>query len=276
MDLFVIILHTLLVSFIELMYLVGVLIGIGLVVGIIERYIHTFLIRAFGPRGVYITAWIGTPIHEIGHLLMCFIWGHRVTRVRLLQFRNTNGTLGFVEHQYNPNNLFQQIGNFFIGMGPIFSGIGALIAGMYVFTPKSFAMFTEYIHQSVTLEGVELASLRIVFYAFVALCKSLFMFDNILNPWFWIYLIIAICISSHTALSFADIKGATKGLLAIFVFLFFVNIISRLIGVDSFHFFMILAKYNAYVLAFSSITLLFSLLAVIVSYFLYIVKMKIM
>ncbi|MFC4322924.1 hypothetical protein [Litchfieldia salsa] len=106
MSLFTAFLNTLLLSFFELIYLVGILVAVGMVIGVIERYSNRYLIKAFGPRGLYLTAWIGTPIHEIGHLIQCFIWGHRVTRVKLLQFGHPNGVLGYVEHQYNKNSIY--------------------------------------------------------------------------------------------------------------------------------------------------------------------------
>lgn len=143
--------NTILLSFVELLYLLGVIIAVGFLLGFLERYSNTFLAKAFGPRGVLLTAWIGTPIHEIGHLIQCFLWGHRVTRVKLLQLNSSNGVLGFVEHQYNPNSIYQQVGNFFIGIGPIFSGISSLILGMYLFLPQSYATFKAQIQQHVSL-----------------------------------------------------------------------------------------------------------------------------
>src|SRR3954470_3261637 len=131
-------LNTVQISILEMLYLVGAIIVIGFILGALERVSNSYLIKAFGPRGVMVTAWIGTPIHEIGHLIQCFIWGHRVTKVKLLQWNHGDGVLGFVEHQYNRNSIYQRIGNFFIGIGPIFSGIGSLMLGLYLLLPESY------------------------------------------------------------------------------------------------------------------------------------------
>ncbi|MGG3467097.1 hypothetical protein ABES02_06100 [Neobacillus pocheonensis] len=264
--------HTLLLSFIELVYLLGTIIAVGLLLGILERYSNMFLIRAFGPRGVLMTAWIGTPIHEIGHLIQCFLWGHKVSRVKLLQLNSPNGILGFVEHQYNRNSIYQQVGNFFIGLGPIFSGIGSLILGMYLCVPQSYQTFQDQLHQHVSIEELDLNVIKTIGGSLLAIGKSLFTLDNFINPLFWIFLAIAISISSHIALSKADIQGSAKGLLMIFFILVFFNLAAGFLHLNSYRLIVKLAVYNAYVLAFSSIALLFSFITLVVSFILYQVK----
>lgn len=256
-------------SLVELFYLVGLLIGIGFLLGVLERYSNKFLFRAFGPRGVLATAWIGTPIHELGHLLQCFIWGHRVTKVKFLQLNSPNGVLGYVEHQYNPGSIYHQIGNFFIGMGPIFSGIGALIFGMYLLVPESYQTFSEYIDHHVPSDNQNNNDLIVMGNSVLEITKSLFTFENMLNPLFWIFLVVAVSISSHIALSKADIKGSAKGLLMIFFVLFIMNLAASFFGIDTYKFIKRLTEYNAYVLAFSSIALLFSFITLLMSYILY-------
>ena len=256
-------------SLVELFFLVGLLIGVGFFLGVLERYSTKFLFKAFGSRGVLATAWIGTPIHELGHLLQCFIWGHRVTKVKFLQLNNPNGVLGYVEHQYNPGSLYQQIGNFFIGMGPIFSGIGALIFGMYLLVPESFQSFREYIGHYVTSDLQNSNDLMVIGNAALAITKSLFTFENLFNPLFWLFLVLAVSISSHIALSKADINGSAKGLLMIFLVLFMMNLAASFFGIDTYKFIKRLTEYNAYVLAFSSIALLFSFITLLISYILY-------
>ncbi|MEH7331909.1 hypothetical protein V7161_04675 [Neobacillus drentensis] len=272
MDILLSFIHTLLLSVIELFYLVGSIIAAGLLLGITEKYSNTFLIRTFGPKGVLVTAWIGTPIHEIGHLIQCFLWGHRVTRVKLLQLNSSNGVLGFVEHQYNRNSMYQQVGNFFIGLGPIFSGIGSLILGMYLFVPQSFKTFQQQLREHVSLEKLDLNVIKSIVGAILAISKSLFTIENFINPLFWIFLVIAISISSHIALSKSDIQGSAKGLLTIFFLLVLFNLVSGLFHLDSYRLILKLAEYNAYVLALSGIAFLFSLFTLVVSYILYQIK----
>lgn len=265
--------NTFLISILELIYLVGIFIVVGLLLGFLEKLSNTFLVRAFGHRAVLLTAWIGTPIHELGHLIQCFIWGHRVTRVKLLQLNNPNGVLGYVEHQYNLNSIYQQVGNFFIGLGPIFSGIGSLIGGMYLLMPQSYANFKEEIHQNISFEKLDVNVLKMIGGAVIAIIKSLFTLHNLINPSFWIFLLIAISISSHIGLSKADIQNSVNGLVTLFSLLFLVNIGAGFLHVNAYSLVVKIAEYNAYVLAFSSIAILFSLITLGISFFLYKLKM---
>jgi hypothetical protein len=255
-------------SLVELFFLLGFLIGVGFLLGVLEKSSNKFLYKTFGPRGVLATAWIGTPVHELGHLLQCFIWGHRVTKVKFLQLNNPNGVLGYVEHQYNPNSIYQQIGNFFIGMGPIFSGIGALVLGMYVMVPDSYHTFSTYISPNIHNSN----HLMVIGSAIIAIAISLFTFENLLNPLFWLFLLFAFSISSHIALSKADIKGSSKGLLMIFFVLFITNLVAGFFDIDTYGFIVRLTQYNAYVLAFSSFALLFSFITLLISFILFKLK----
>ncbi|MDQ0200659.1 hypothetical protein J2S10_003848 [Neobacillus ginsengisoli] len=248
------------------------MIAIGFILGFFEKHSNKYLVRAFGPQGVLLTAWIGTPIHEIGHLLQCFIWGHRVSRVKLLQLNSHDGVLGYVEHHYNPNSIYHQVGNFFIGLGPIFSGIGSLILGMYLFVPQSYETFKAEIHQHVSLEKLDINVLKTIGGAVIAITKSLFTLHNLINPFFWIFLVLAISISSHIALSKADIQSSARGLWMIFCLLVLFNIAAGIFHLDSYRLIVKSAEYNAYLLAFASIALLFSLLTFTVSYLLYKLK----
>jgi hypothetical protein len=264
--------NILLISFGELIYLVGLLIAIGFLLGFLERYSNTFLVQALGPRGIIMTAWVGTPIHELGHLLMCFIWGHRVTRVKLLQLNSPDGVLGYVAHQYNPNSFYQQVGNFFIGIGPIFSGIGSLIFGMYLLVPQSYGTFITEIQKHVSFEKLDVTVLKSIGAAAIAITKSFFTFQNLINPLFWIFLLLAISISSHIALSKADIENSARGLVMIFFLLVLFNMLGGILGIDSYKMIAKLGEYNAYVLAFSSIVVLFSLVTFVFSFTLYKLK----
>ncbi len=260
------------VSFVQLVYLLGVLISSGLLLGYLEKLSNSMLVRAFGRKGVMLTAWLGTPIHEVGHLLMCFLWGHRVTRVKLLQLNSPDGVLGYVEHEYSRNNLYQRVGNFFIGLGPLFSGIAALLLGMYYLVPHSFAAFQTEIRQTLITGNSNLNGLTIIAGAALAIGKSFFTLENIIRPSFWLFLLAAISISSHIALSREDMRNSANGLATIFFILFLFNVFAKFTSIPSEQVIGKMAEYNAYVFAFATVALFFSFLTLCLAFFLYQIK----
>ena len=63
----------------------GVLVVCGLLLGFVEGKSTELLYRLFGWGGVLFTGVAGTPIHELGHYLMCRLFGVRVTEVALFR-----------------------------------------------------------------------------------------------------------------------------------------------------------------------------------------------
>lgn len=263
----------LMVSLIEMLYLVGVLVGTGFLLGVLGHKSNLYLQDSFGRKAVIVTALIGTPIHEFGHLIQCLIWRHKVIEVKFLQFNDPNGVLGYVNHQWNARSLYQSIGNFFIGLGPIFSGITALIGAMYILVPDSYHVFKVTLDAKAASEHlIDMSSIQFVGSSILSIGKALFMLSNLTNPGFWLFLFIAISISSHIALSSSDIKGSLNGLISIYVLLVILNVIATLIHVDGYNLVVSMVKYNAYLLAFSSIAFLFSLITFGVSFLMFMLK----
>ncbi len=261
-------------SLFETLCVTGALILTGMVLGVLEHRTNLYVQSVFGMRGIMVTAWIGTPVHELGHLLMCYIFKHRVSGFKLFSLRPRDGVLGYVNHSWNSKSLFQNIGNFFIGMGPIFSGTCALILGMYVFLPDSFAMFSNYLALDASqLDSRTLASILTLT---AQLFKSIFSAENLFSLNFWIFFALAIAISSHIALSKEDLKGASKGLITIFSFILLVNAFALLLNADFSGFFSGILTLNVYLLAFSMVSVVFSSIRLVLSGFAYTLVHKIM
>jgi hypothetical protein len=260
------VIHLLLLSLIELFNLLGVLLAVGFVLGYLEKWSTQFLLRAFGWKGIAATAWLGTPVHELSHVLMCIVFGHRITEIKWLQLYSGDGVLGYVSHEYNPGSLYQRIGNFFIGTAPVILGILTLVAGMYVLLPDTYAPFMDTVHMQIQTGAAQKHILILLGSSFSALAANLFTIDNFVNPRFWIYVLLAICISSHSALSTADLKGAYSGCLSIFGLLVFLNVMAVLFGFNISELIAKLAGYNFYILAFSSIAIFFSLVTLLIGY----------
>lgn len=264
--------QTLLSIAIQLGYLVGVFIVVGFLLGFLEKHSNRYLTKSFGRKGVLATAWIGTPIHELGHAIMCIIFRHKIIEIKLLQFNDPNGVLGYVHHSYNPNNLYQRIGIFFIGIAPVFSGIIALIVSMYFLVPDTYAVFKTYLDTEVKAGQIDLETIQNMLIACFSLWKSLFSLSHLMSPSFWFFLLLAISISSHIALSRADMKQSFSGFIVIFLILLVFNTISGFMGINSQELVMSITKYNVYVLAFSSVAIVFSTFTLGISYLIYRLK----
>ncbi|MDR3541569.1 MAG: hypothetical protein P4L69_11495 [Desulfosporosinus sp.] len=264
--------ETLKFSLLEIITLTGPLLIIGLVLGLMERKANRYFFAALGYKGILATAWLGTPVHEMGHALMCLIFGHKIIDMRLLMINRGDGTLGYVTHSYNRKSIYQTVGNFFIGIAPILSGIGGLFLGLYYLLPGSFKVFKVYLLDGVMIKSLDLTFIKGFISASLVLIQSIFTLSNLFNLHFWIFLLLAISVSSHMALSGADIKGATQGLLSLYVALVILTLIGNSIQVNAYRYISQVARYNVYLLAFSALALIFSFFTLGLSFIVYQIK----
>ena len=197
---------------------------------------------------------------------MCLLFRHKIVATQFFPTDTSQGALGYVQHQYNQKSIYQRIGNFFIGIGPIISGITALILLMRYFVPESYSLFNTTLETTIASTSINLDMIQNMFLSTFFLLKSLFTMSNLLTPSFWLFLFIAICISAHIALSKPDIKGSIDGVIVMFIILFLFNIIAGLFQYDSNQLIGKMMKYNMYLIAFSSVALLFSCISTLVSF----------
>jgi hypothetical protein len=160
----------------------------------------------------YLTA-PGVAIHELGHAFFCIIFRHKIVKMKLFSPQN-DGTLGYVQHSYNPKSTYQKFGNFFIGTGPIWFGtLVVYLIARYILLAKS----TGHAASSASVASVagspnELAAV-IPAVANRAWTFLIALFQSV-GTWGWesivaVYLVF--CIGSHITLSRPDVQGAAKG-----------------------------------------------------------------
>lgn len=184
-----------------MLFTVGIIVVFGLLIALCRRG-FCYIVGYNGPKILLITGAIGTPIHELGHALMCLIFGHRIDEIKLFDPDNENGTLGYVSHSYNPRNIYHQIGNFFIGIAPVLCGSGVLILLMRLLVPEVFFTVSD------TLASASGFS----FGALWSIISAMFSFSNFGDILWWLFILLALMICSHMELSGADIKGGLLGL----------------------------------------------------------------
>lgn len=198
----------------QIVFSVGIIAIFGLLLALCRRA-FCGIVGGNSTKILLATGIVGTPIHELSHALMCLVFGHKITEMKLYQLNSDDGTLGYVNHSYNPKNLYQQIGNFFIGIAPILGGSGVIFLLMYFCTPSLFGEVTSEL-QFVSLLSIDLldpstyAAFLGLFWDIVTL---IFDFTNAGNILWWVFIIVSLMVASHMELSTADIKGGFKGFL---------------------------------------------------------------
>lgn len=164
----------------------------------------------------YATGFIGTPIHELSHAVMCLIFGHKIKEIKLFQVGSADGTLGYVTHVYNKKNLYHRVGNFFIGIAPIYLGSLFLIFLMWVLVPTmSLDIFSHLSELTTEFDSNQVSVILTMFGTF---------FTHFANPLWWVYVVLGLAVSLHMTLSKADIEGSKEGIIALILVFFVVNL----------------------------------------------------
>lgn len=170
-----------------------------------RRTVNRLLSDTFGFNAVRMTAFIGTPVHELGHVLMCLIFGHKVERVRWFPDRKSSAALGSVAHTYNRKSFYQKLGLVFISIGPMFSGLGFIMLVMCFCFPEALSACLAAA-KGATSGGASA----------VAECVKAFFvgaFGGSTATWVRVIGALLICfVCLHLELSRADIKNGLAGL----------------------------------------------------------------
>ncbi len=248
-----------LISFLlQLALTVGVIFLFGFLIACCNRAFY----RNFGRRArkvCYVTGFFGTPVHELSHALMCVLFAHRIVEIKLFQVSDSDGTLGYVSHTYNKRNVYQVIGNFFIGVAPIVVITALLYLVAYLLLPAMTADFFAHIGQIDLSEG--LTSVM------GCLFSAIGVFFSYAVQWqWWVFLLIGMLLSLHMTLSGADIKGALGGLALVAVLLLIADIVMGVVSMPALNAFtQVCLAAAGYLLSFFTIALIFALLAVLIS-----------
>lgn len=169
----------------------------ALLMQFISNNIRIRLASLLGLKGyIYITA-PGVMIHELSHAFFCLVFLHKIVEIKLFS-PEADGTLGYVNHSFDPGNLFHRIGNFFIGTGPVWGGVFMLWVVTLIFLPSGIMEFDRGL----------LAALR-------DFMEHIFSagFWGRWQSYCWIYLVLTI--SSHITLSPSDLSGAKEGVVTL-------------------------------------------------------------
>jgi hypothetical protein len=204
----------------------------GLILTLIMNYVSTFVqqraLLAMG-KGWYLGlfGWPGTIVHEIGHAIFCLIFRHKITTLKLFDPDPETGTLGYIEHTYNPASVYQLVGNFFIGIGPILLGTSVIYLLLYFLLGLNPFDFVENISMaSPHIYSWDAATqvFQIIWTAFTSLLSGVFSWHNLATWQLYVFIYLTFAIGSSIMLSPSDIKSTLKGLSIILILIFIFNL----------------------------------------------------
>ena len=257
-----------------LWHTLGAVVICGLCVALFRRMFLVMMGGGVGRGIVLVTASLGTPVHELGHALMCLIFGHKITDMALWQPSAPNGQLGYVTHTYRKRNLYHILGNLFIGIGPIFSGLGVLTLALWLGFPDTFAGYTSTA-ASMAAEGAELPAL---------FWEGLKMLPRMITELIrgtevplWgriVALVVILAVSQHVSLSPEDIKGSLTAIPLYLALLLLLTLVCGLIGTVAMEAVSgALAVFSAYMTALFVIVLVSALVQLVLALPVWILRM---
>lgn len=189
---------------------------------LLQKYACKIVMNSFGSKSILISAIVGTPIHEISHLIVCVLFRHKIVKVVFFE-PDTDGTLGYVTHSYNPMNLWHVIGNFFIGIAPLFGGAIAITVLTELLLPNGLEIISTNVqYLDKFSDSTSISNFAYALFEHVSIIIKLLLSAMVIEPFktgLWFYLAAAIAL--HMSPSPSDLKGAAKGfLLLVFLIIF--------------------------------------------------------
>jgi hypothetical protein len=228
-----ILVNTLKLTLIQITLLFGLTGLIAVALFLLQRMIFLSFFETIGWKGVYITGWIGTPIHEFGHALFCIIFRHQIKEVSLFKPDKSSGVLGYVIHTYNPKSMYQSIGNFFIGIAPLLVGSVILYLIFDTFFPN---LATEGVKTKIDFDHLNSSIPNLLKEVYNKIGDNFNLISHtLLKPTFLsiVLLYIMTSISAHIAPSHTDLKNALPGFAMLVALIFFINLIFSFINLNS-------------------------------------------
>lgn len=243
----------------QVLFTIGVIYLFGWLIALCNKKFYQNL-GAFGTKACYISGFIGTPVHECSHALMCLIFGHKIKAIKLFQISSTDGTLGYVSHSFNRKNVYHQIGNFFIGVAPIICISAILYLMAYLMVPQMVQDVMVEV-QSINVNDGFSSIIKTILNAVIA------FFSHAGNGWWWLFVLIGTFLALHMTLSDADIKGSWTGLVIILALILVMDII---IGLLNQAFLLIITQgfvlVGGFITGFLTLGTLISLILVVISF----------
>ena len=208
----------------EIIWLIpGVLLAFGMNRAVAN--LETGASKLIGNRAfMLLFGWLGTLIHESGHLLFCLIFRHKIGKVKLFTLNPEDHVRGYVNHSYDPRSFYQRLGNFFIGIGPVL--LSALIVYLLLLILLDFnpAAVINQEELGRMLRGGEISGIcKMSGSALLDLLDHVFRIENLADWRFYLFIYLGIAAGSAARLSSADFRHAWVGMIFLGIILLAAN-----------------------------------------------------
>jgi len=234
------ILHIVLKYFLTVLIATGtqlfILFGPLLVLSFLMNYIANMSERlsynVFGrTMYLYVFGWLGTSVHELGHALFAVLFAHKINDIVLFSPNAEGSSLGHVNHSYDKKSIYQNIGNFFIGIGPIILGSMTLFLFTYLLYQFNITTLSVTINTDIFLNFESVKIMLIQLWHSVNQYLQFVLFGH-QSTWWRITLLVycLYAIGSSITLSPADLKSALKGFVFFVIVLTLFNLLTIWIG----------------------------------------------
>ncbi len=248
---------------IQLLVIMGPLLALAFLMNSIAGFVERRAYQSMG-RTVYLWlfGWLGTAVHELGHAVFCVIFRHRIVEIQIFKPDQKAGTLGYVKHGYNPRSIYQNAGNFFIGVGPVIFGTGCvLLLSIYL-------LDMDILGTALTLNTEDFGSwygfeeiLRNIWKSLSDTFNQLLSIENLSSWQFYLFIYLVFCIGSSITLSRADMRGARKGFILIIGIILGFNLLTIWAGDFATDFCIDLSSSSGAIYAAMLFVMLFNLIA---------------
>lgn len=182
------------------------------------------LVQTLGGKSQIIVGGLGVIIHELSHTIVALLFGHHITKLRLLNIQKNTTSLGSVKHYYNSHNLYQKMGNFFIGLAP-FYGCAFCLEIL-----QNWFFQTGFVYQQWGMLLTSGETIRQGMLATLVLPALKAIFVPLQGRTFGFLLLVLLISSTGFSLSNNDLRSAVKGILPLAILCSVVGILMAWLG----------------------------------------------
>lgn len=192
----------------------GIFLALVLLMHRLESASSRFVAKRLGWRGVWLTGWLGVPVHELSHLGWAWFFGHRIVAFKLWDPDPRSGTLGYVHHAHRRANAWQKAGYLFIGLAPLISALALLPALLpqplrAAWLQELYTLAAHPISSGAMLQGWLPAASSHLWACIQPLTRLSTYAPSFVGA---LKLYLGICIAAHAAPSRADLRNAAQAM----------------------------------------------------------------